>query len=346
MSEQREDLAQETVSGPPGEAPARGGTASRRGLLGAALLAAAAPGAVRAAGYPDHPIRLVVAFPPGGITDLCARVVAQRMGAILGQPVVVENRSGGGGRIGAELVARAPRDGYTLLFADSNTHGTLSTIARDLPFDPMRDFAPIGPVADFPNMLVCNPRLPFRTLPEMIAQLRRQPGSVRRASSGPGTGNHFAGELFDELAGVRTEHVPYRGAAPAVQDVISGTIECAFTGAAYPQVTAGEVRAIATTGATRDPRIPDVPTMAEGGVAGYDMSFWHGMAAPAGTPAEVLAVLGGALRRALEDPGVRDRLYEIGLNLHPGGPEELAAMMRRDIARYREIADKAGLRFD
>lgn len=327
-------------------ATSRSSGVTRRAALAAGAAVAALPGVAGAQAYPDRPVRLVVPFAPGGINDLAARLIGARMGAVLGVPVVVENRAGGGARIGAEYVARAPRDGYTVLFCDSISFGSLPAIVRDLAYDPLRDFAPVGPVADYANLLVCTPGLPFRNVSDLVARVRERPGSVRYASSGPGTGNHFAGELFNRVAGVRMEHVPYRGAAPAVQDVIAGIIECAFTGAAYPQIASGQVRAIATTGAARDPRLPEVPTVAEGGLAGYDMTFWQGLAVPAGTPPEVVNTLATALRTTLEDAALRERLFEVGLNLRPGGPEDLAALTRRDLARYREIVEVGGLRFD
>jgi tripartite-type tricarboxylate transporter receptor subunit TctC len=210
----------------------------------------------------------------------------------------------------------------------------------------MRDFAPIGPVGWYPNILVCNPRVPARSIQDLILLLRRNPGGIRYASAGPGTGNHFAGELFNLRAGVHIEHVPYRGSGPALQDTLAGVVDCTFDGAPHRYVASGELIALGTTGGERDPRLPEIPTFQESGVPDFQLVFWQGLAAPAAIPADRLVVLEDALRRALDDRGTRSRLYETGLTVQSGTAADLERMMRTDIARYREITELGGLHFE
>ncbi|MCR0985175.1 Bug family tripartite tricarboxylate transporter substrate binding protein [Roseomonas populi] len=312
--------------------------------LATGLTAAAQPAATQA--YPNRPIRLVIPSGPGGTTDIGGRIIGQRLSQILGKPVVVENRAGGGGRIGAEAVARAPNDGYTLLFANSIVLGTLVTTARDLSYDPVRDFAPVAPVSWYQVIMVCNPGLPYHSVSELIAYAKAHPGAIRYSSSGPGAGNHFAGELFNSMAGVQTTHVPYRGSAMGLNDIISGVVECSYDGTAWQQVATGQLRALAVTSLERDPRLPNVPTLDELGLRGYEIVFWQGVVAPAGTPESVLEVLGQAVNEAVQHPETKQRMYDAGFNTRGGTPQDLSKLILRDIARYRQIAQEAKLTFE
>lgn len=297
--------------------------------------------------YPVRPIRLIVPSGPGSATDVAARIFAEEAGRRLGRPVVADNRTGAGGRIGPETAARAPADGYTLIWANSIGFGVLSTTTASLPYDPVRDFDPIAPVAWFQIALVCNPRtVPAQNLRELIAYLKARPGEVRISSAGVGSGNHFALELFNWKAGVETVHVPYRNPIQGIQDVVAGNVECTMDSQVVPQVEAGQLRAYAVTGSERDARLPQVPTMAEAGLSGYDLTWFQAIAAPAGTPRAARERLEAVAREVTADPGFRSRMASAGLTATPGGAEDLARMIRFEIDRYRSIAAQARLTFE
>lgn len=297
--------------------------------------------------YPNRSIRLIVPSGPGSATDIAARIFAEEASRRLGRPVVADNRTGAGGRIGPETAARAPADGYTLIWANSVGFGVLSTTGTNLPYDPVRDFDPIAPLAWFQIALVCNPRLvPAQNLQELIAYLKARPGQVRISSAGIGSGNHFALELFNWKAGVETVHVPYRNPIQGIQDVVAGNLECTMDSQVVGQIEAGQLRAYAVTGSQRDPRLPQVPTMAEAGLQGYDLTWFQAIAAPAGTPRAVIVRLEALAQEIAADPGFRTRMAAAGLTVMPGTSEDLARMIRFEIERYRSIAAQANLRFE
>ena len=313
-------------------------------MLASGAMAQSAPGADT---YPNRPIRLIVPSGPGSATDLAARIFAEEAGRRLGIPVVADNRTGAGGRIGPDTAARAPADGYTLIWANSIGFGVLSTTAGNLPYDPGRDFEPIAPLAWFQITLVCNPRLvPAQNLRELIAYMKARPGAVRVSSAGVGSGNHFALELFNWKAGVETLHVPYRNPIQGIQDVVAGNLECTMDSQVGAQIEAGQLRAYAVTGSERDPRLPQVPTMAEAGLAGYDLTWFQAIAAPAGTPRNAIERLQAVAREVAETPAFRSRMATAGLTVMPGTAEDLARMIRFEIDRYRSIATQANLRFE
>lgn len=297
--------------------------------------------------FPNRPIRLIVPSGPGSATDLAARIFAEEASKRLGRQVVADNRTGAGGRIGPETAARAPADGYTLIWANSVGFGVLSTTASNLPYDPVRDFDPIAPLAWFQITLVCNPRLvPAQNLQELIAYMKARPGQVRVSSAGMGSGNHFALELFNWKAGVETVHVPYRNPIQGIQDVVAGNLECTMDSQVVGQIEAGQLRAYAVTGSQRDPRLPQVPTMAEAGLQGYDLTWFQALAAPAGTPRAAIERLEAVAREVASDPAFRTRMAAAGLTVMPGTAEDLARMIRFEIERYRSIAAQANLRFE
>ena len=312
-----------------------------RALVAAILLAL--PQAAAAQSYPTRPVRLLVPSGPGSVTDLAARIFAEEAGRRLGRPVVAENRTGAGGRVAPEAAARAANDGHTLIWANSVGFGVLPALVANQPYDPVRDFDPIAPVAWFQIALVCNPAVPAATLAELIAHAKARPGAVRVSSAGIGSGNHFALELFNRRAGVEMLHVPYRNPIQGIGDVVSGTVECTFDSQIVPQVEAGQLRPFAVTGSRRDPRLPNVPTMAEAGLANYDLSWFQAIAAPAGTPPAILARLEAVVREIAADPAFAARLAPVGLSPMPGGPSDLAGMIGFEINRYRALAAEAGI---
>lgn len=312
--------------------------------LGLSLAIAGAP--AMAQDYPTRPVRLVVPAAAGGVTDLAARIVARRLARELGQPVVVENRAGGGGRIGAADVAQAKADGYTLLYANAVTNALLPSAVRNIAYDPLRDFAPLGLLFSYTTVLVCNPAVPFNTVPELIDFARRHPGRLTLATAGPGSGNHFTNELFDTLAGVKTLSVHYKGNAPAISDVIGGVADCSHQGEVKQYVDSGRVKALATGGRQRDPRFPAVPTIAESGLPGYELNWWQGMAAPVATAPEVLARLTRAIQVSAADAEVQASMRDLGLMATYHAPAEMEKVMRADIARFRKIAADAKIVLD
>lgn len=310
--------------------------------LAALVAAAALPAAAQS--YPTKPIRLVVPYAPGAITDIGARLIAERMSVILGQQVLVDNRGGAGTRIGMQQVIAAAPDGYTLLFANSVTHGSMPALSKSLAFDPIRDLVPVVPVFSYTSILVCHPSVPANTVQELIAYAKKNPGKLTNATAGPGTGHDLMGGLFNSLAGVDLLHVHYKGAGPALQDVLGGTADCIYGGGDVKQyVQSGKLKAFATSGTTRDPDFPNVPTMEEAGVKGFNVSWWQGLAAPVGTPPAVIAKLNAAANEALKDPQLLKRAG--GLSLRPvgGSPADLGRMMREDMAKFAKIVKDANI---
>ena len=301
-----------------------------------------------AARFPDRPIRLVVGVPPGGSTDLVARIVGEQLGRQLGQPVVVENRGGAAGNIGAELVAKAPPDGYTLFLAPIGTVAINPSLYANLPFDTMRDFAAISQLTSLPMAMLVHPSVPARTPKEFIEYARARPGQVNFASGGSGTGTHLAGELFKMLSGVEMTHVPYKGNGPAMADLLAGRVLVMFDqiSTALPQMQGGKLRALGVTTAKRSAVAPEVPTLAEAGLPGFDMTTWHGLVAPAGTPAEIIAKLNAEVVKALESPEVRERFKANGIDPVSSTPQQFGALMQSEIVRWRDVVKASGARVD
>jgi tripartite-type tricarboxylate transporter receptor subunit TctC len=327
-------------------------TAKRRTLALAVLAAGAVAllpfGARAETPFPSKALTIVVPFSPGGTTDILARVVGQFMSKDLGQPVIVDNRAGAAGNIGAQMVAHAAPDGYTLLMGTVGTHAINQSLYKKLGFDPIKDFAPISRVALVPNLLVANPSQPFKTVKEMIAYAKANPGKLTFASSGAGTSIHLSGEMFQQMAGVEMQHIPYKGSAPALTDLLGGQTAIMFDNmpSVISHVRAGKLRPIAVTTPTRSPALPDVPTIAESGVPGYSATSWFGLLAPAATPAPVIARLNASILKALADPEVKKKLAEQGAEPHGEKPEQFAEFIRSETAKWGKTVKVSGATAD
>jgi tripartite-type tricarboxylate transporter receptor subunit TctC len=302
----------------------------------------------KAADYPARNVMLVVAFTPGGPSDVLARIVGKKMEEILGVPFIIENRPGAGGNIAADYVAKSAPDGYTLLMGNNSILATNEALYKKITYNPQKDFLPITLVGTQANILVVNNDVKAKTLMELIALCKAQPGKLNFASSGHGAAAHLSGELFKTMAQVDILHVPYKGAAPALQDVIGGREEMMFATAAsvVGQIEGGQVRALAVTTLKRTAVLPNIPTMDEAGVKGFDASTWHGLVAPAGTPPDVIKKLHGAAIKALEDPGVKTALAKLGVDIVGGTPEEFAAYIKAEIPKWTAIVKASGATMD
>ena len=309
----------------------------------ALLLALYFPVAARAQSYPSRAIRMVVPLSPGGFADVPARLLAPRLANFLGKPVIVENRPGAGGTIGAENVAKSPADGHTLLLT-ATPHVIAPWLYKSLPYDALKDFAPVALVASGPYALVVNPQLAAGTVRELIAVARTRPGSIDFASSGNGSAQHLVGAMFNQMAGVELNHVPYKGSGPAMQDLLSGQVLVSFAGIpnVLPQVRAGRLRALAVTTASRWSELPDVPTLAEAGVADCEATLWLGLAAPAGTPQPTIERLYAETAKALQDPELRRSFRGAGVEPHLLAPRELAAFMRAEHGKWGKVVRETG----
>lgn len=301
----------------------------------------------RADTYPSKPIQLVVGYAAGGSTDVIARIVGQHLSEALGQPVVIENRSGAGGTIAATQVARSTPDGHTIFMSTiANTINT--SLHSKLPFDFATDFAPISLVATVPNVLVLNPAVPATTLKDFIALAKSKPGEINFASSGAGSSIHLSGELFNTLAQVRLVHVPYKGSALAVTDLMSGQVQSMFDNlsSSLPHIKAGKLRPLAVTSARRSVAAPDIPTMAEAGLPEFEVTSWFALVAPAKTPKAIVARLNNEVRRILEQPGVKARLAELGADVAPSTPEALAELITSETAKWARVVNAIGAKID
>jgi tripartite-type tricarboxylate transporter receptor subunit TctC len=296
------------------------------------------------ASYPNKPIRIVVPFPPGGATDILARAAGQRLQEAFGQPVVIDNRPGAGGNIGAELVAKAPPDGYTFLMGTVGTHAINASLYAKMPYDHVKDFVPVVLVAGVPNVLVVHPSVPANSVQELIAYAKANPGKLNFASSGSGTSIHLSGELFKVLTGVQMQHVPYKGSAPAVADLIGGQVQLMFDNlpSALPQIKGGKLKALAVTSATRAPALPDVPTVAEAGVPGFEASSWFGLLAPAGTPPDIVAKINGEVAKWLATPEAREKLAAQGANAAGGTPADFAKHIATETTKWAKVVKESG----
>jgi tripartite-type tricarboxylate transporter receptor subunit TctC len=298
--------------------------------------------------YPDRPVHLIVPFPPGGGADNLARTIMPKVSQALGQPIVIENKPGAGGNVGAELVARAAPDGYTLLYGTNGTHSINSSLYRNLRFDPVKDFAPVSRMTSIAAMLIVNPKLPAQSVAQLIDYARAHPGKLNFASAGNGTTSHLAGELFKTMAGIDIVHIPYRGGALAITDLIGGQVEMMIEVMpnAYPLAREGRVRGIAVSTARRVPSTPELPTIDESGLPGFEVSAWDGVLAPAGTPAPIIAKLNAAIRLALEDPEIIEALKARGAQPVPSSPEEFARHIAINTEKWAKVVKASGAKID
>lgn len=316
--------------------------------LGAAVLCSLGWTAVQAQSYPSRPIRMVVPFPAGGSTDATARLIAEPLGQALGQPVIVENRPGANGNIAAEQVARAPADGYTLFFATSAILTINPALYRSLRFDSRKDFQPVAMACTNQVVLVANPAVAANTLPEVIRLARAKPGGLTFGSTGNGGIAHLAGEMLNTRAGISLRHIPYKGAAPAMQDLLGGQVDLMFDALAtsLPQIETGRLKAIAIPRPTRFAGLPQVPTFAEAGIADFDVSVWNGVVAPTGTPMAIVERLNREVNSILERPEIRDKLVRQGLEPAPASVDGFRSRMEADLARWPAIVKAAGATLD
>lgn len=293
--------------------------------------------------WPARPIKMIVGFAPGGSTDVTARIIAQALSERLGQPVLIENRAGAGGNIGADAVAKADPDGYTLLMATSSTFAANPSLYKSLPFDVQKDFAPIAVTAFIPNLLVVNPSVPANNVAELIAYLKANPDKLNFASAGNGTSQHLSGELFNSLAGVRMTHVAYRGGAPAVSDLLGGQVQVIFAPLVevIQQVRAEKLKALGITTARRSPLLPDVPTILEM-LPGYEVALWNGLLAPAKTPSDIIDRINRATVEALRSPEVKAKLAEQGSEPVGNTPAEFKAFIESELVKWRRLVEISG----
>ncbi len=316
--------------------------------LGLGLLAAATATAASAETFPDRSITMIVPFAAGGSTDVVARIVAQKMSEDLGQQVIVQNVAGAGGNLGAGNVARAAPDGYTILMGTVATHALNPLILKSTPYDAEKDFSPISLLVVVPNVLVVNPELPAKNVEELVALLKADPDKYSYASSGNGTPLHLSGELFKSMAGVDMQHIPYKGAGPALNDVIGNQVPIMFDNlpSSSSHIKAGTLRALAVTTAKRAPSFPDIPTIAESGIPGYETYTWNALFAPANTPADVVARLNISANKALGDPAVAERMKEFSATIVGSTPEELGAHVKAELAKWKPVVDGAHIQME
>ena len=319
-------------------------------LLVAVVAALAAPFtfAQSVANYPAKPVRLVVPFPAGGTTDILARAVAQKLSEAWGQQVIVDNRPGAGGNIGSDLVAKSTPDGYTLLMGTVGTHAINPSLYKNMPYDHVKDFAPVILVAGVPNVLVVNPSLPVHSVSELIAYAKANPGKLNFASSGNGTSIHLSGELFKVMTGVEMTHVPYKGSAPALTDLIGGQVQLMFDNlpSSLPFIRAGKLRALAVTSGARAAALPDLPTLAESGLPGFEASSWFGVLAPAGTPRDIVAKLNGAIASWLASPAAKEKLLAQGAIAAGGTPDDFARHIGAETSKWAKVVKASGAHID
>jgi tripartite-type tricarboxylate transporter receptor subunit TctC len=303
--------------------------------------------ALAADGFPDRPLRMIVPFPPGGSVDVVARIAGQKMTEIAGQSIVVDNRGGASGNIGSELAARAPADGYTIMMTTIPLVVNPSLFSK-VPYDVVRDFAPISLIAAAPFVLAVHPSLPAKSVKELVALARARPGQLNYSSAGSGTNLHIAAELFKNLSGTNIVHVPYKGGGPALSALLGGEAQLSFLGvvAVVPHVKSGKMRALALTATKRSAVLPDLPTIAEAGVAGYEFASWYGVLAPAGTPAPRITKLHDILVRSLRSPDLAGRMATEGADIIAGSPQQFAAYLKTELTKWARVVKDSGLRVE
>jgi tripartite-type tricarboxylate transporter receptor subunit TctC len=313
-------------------------------LAAAVLLSTVAIAASAQTAYPTRPVRYIVPFTPAGTTDFLSRVLAQKLTEIWGQQVIIENRPGAGSNVGAEIAARSTPDGYTLYMAQIASHGINPTLYRKLNFDPVRDFAPVTRVATLPNLLCVHPAVPARTVQELIAHSKAIGGKLNMGSAGTGTSPHLSGEIFKAMTGAQWTHIPYKGSAPALADLLGGQVQAMFDNipVPLPHVKSGKLRALGVTSLKRSQQLPDVPTIDETGVKGYDVVSWFALMTPAGVPKAILAKIHADAVKVLGMPDVRERIIQAGVDPSPTTPEELAAFIRAEIAKWGKAVRDSG----
>jgi tripartite-type tricarboxylate transporter receptor subunit TctC len=323
---------------------------NRRALVAALVVlvgvTTSASALAQAASYPNRPIRIVVPFPVGGIADTFSRTIGIKLTEVWGQPVVVENKTGAGGNIGAELVAKSAPDGYTLVMGNIGSHAVNVSLFKNIPFDPIKDFVPIAHVLDAEGLLVVNPSVNANSVREILEMARAQPGKLSYASGGLGTTSHLAGELFKSTAKVDIVHVPYKGNSPAITDLLGGQTQMSFATmpTVLPHVKAGKLRAIASIGLARTVALPDVPTVAESGLPGFEVSNWIGLFAPAGTPTEIIAKLNAEVQKIMRSPDVQKRLEAEGARFIPTTPGQFAAFQKDELVKWAKIIKDANIK--
>lgn len=322
-----------------------------RAILTAGVVLAAlvlAPVTLRAQSYPSKPIRLIIPFPPGGSTDILGRSLAQKLSESWGQQVLVDNRGGAGGTIGADLAAKAPADGYTLLMGHIGTLAVNVALYPKLSYDPVRDFAPVSMVALVPNVLVVHPALPVKNVTELIAYAKANPGKLNYSSGGNGSAAHLAVEYFKLQTKTEIVHVPYKGTGPSVTDLIAGQVSMTMTGApaVMPHVQSGRIRALGVSSPQRIPALAQIPSVAEAGVPGFDATQWYGVVAPAGTPKDVIAKLNAEIRKIMQSKEMLDRLNTEGAIAAAGTPEQFGAYIKNEIMRWGVVVKAAGMKAD
>jgi tripartite-type tricarboxylate transporter receptor subunit TctC len=322
-------------------------TTTRRAALAAALAFGAAPFALAQSAYPNKPVRLIVPFGPGGFTDVVARLLGQKLSAALGQQFIVENKPGAGSSIGTDFVAKSAPDGYTLLMV-SSTHVISPWIYQNLPYDPIKSFTPVSKLVDSAYVLLVNPKVPARNVQELVALAKSAPDKVHYASSGNGSAQHLMGGLFVSLTGAPLKHVPYKGSNGAATDLVAGVVESSFAGVpnALAQVPQGRLRALAVTTGKRIPQLPDVPTMQEAGVPGYDASVWLALLAPAGTPRDIVDRLNAEIGKLMALPDTRKAFLDAGVEVAPSTPEALTELMAQELARWGKVVKETGVRLE
>jgi tripartite-type tricarboxylate transporter receptor subunit TctC len=315
-------------------------------FAGACLVALAVP--AQAQDYPTKPVKMVVPFPPGGSLDITGRLIAQRLSEMWGQSVVVENRPGAGGNIGADFVAKSPPDGYTILMGALSTHAVNPSLYRKMPYDAAKDFVPITLIATTPNVLVVNASSPVNSVKEFIAYTKANPGKLSFGSGSNGSAGHLAGELYKVETGTDSVHIPFKGGAPATQALLAGDTQFMFDNLAnaMAQVKAGKLKALAVTTAERSKLVPELPTLAEAGLPGFDISTWYGFFAPAGTPPAVVAKWNADVTKILTSPDVRAKLMADGAEPAPNTPEQFQQMIARELAKYARIVKASGAKVD
>jgi tripartite-type tricarboxylate transporter receptor subunit TctC len=317
-------------------------------LAATLALAVLAPQNVHAQTYPSKPVRLIVPYAPGGATDIIARAAAIELSKTLGQPVTVDNRPGAGGNLGSEMAAKSAPDGYTTVMSASSLHGITPFLYTKLNYDPNKDLAPVIVFASFANVLVLNPGVKANSVKELIALIKAQPGKLSYASSGSGSTIHMSGEMFKQLLGLDITHIPYKGSGPAVSDLMGGQVQMMFDNipSAISHIRSGKLRALATTGPKRAAVLPELPTMIESGVPGFESTAWFGLAMPAGTPKEIIARMNADGQKAAKAPDFIKRMSDLGYEIVSGTPEQMAAMIQDEIRRWGPIVKASGAKVD